>query len=195
MHILMTGFEPFGAEKINPSWEAVALLPEKIGDVEIVKRRLPVTYAGSEATLRRLLDEIKPDYTICTGQAGGRTGVSVECCAINRDHAEAPDNAGERRLFTPISASGAAAYFTDAPVERIIETACAAGFACNPSFSAGTYVCNHVYYRLLASSGHGLFLHVPFIPAQVPGGEKPSMALSTIVEILLIAVGVVSGAA
>jgi pyroglutamyl-peptidase len=175
MRILMTGFEPFGGETVNPSWEAVSLLQDEMGGAAVSKRRLPVAYAGSEAELAKLIAELKPDYVILTGQAGGRTGVSVECCAINMDHANIPDNAGEKRLFSPISPSGAAAYFTDAPVEKIVESVRAANLPCAPSFSAGTYVCNHVYYRLLESMGRGLFVHVPFIPEQVPGGDRPTM--------------------
>lgn len=194
MRILITGFEPFGGEKINPSWEAVSRLPDKIGGAEIVKRRLPVSYVGSEAALARLVGELKPDYVVATGQAGGRTGISVECCALNRDHANAPDNGGETRLYAPIAESGPAAYFTDAPVERIVGAVCEAGLPCAPSFSAGTYVCNHVYYRLLASMGRGLFVHVPFIPAQVTDGDRPSMELTDIARAIEIAVRVIADA-
>ena len=88
MRILITGFEPFGGERINPSWEAVSLLPNEIGGADLIKRRLPVSYAGSETALARLTGELRPDYVIATGQAGGRTGVSVECCAVNHDHAD-----------------------------------------------------------------------------------------------------------
>ena len=136
MRILMTGFEPFGGERINPSWEAVSLLPGEIGGAEIVKRRLPVTYAGSEAALAWLVGDLKPDYVIAAGQAGGRTGVAVECCAVNRDHSDRPDNAGETRTYAPISSAGAAAYFTDAPVERIVAAVRGAGLPCAPSFFA-----------------------------------------------------------
>ncbi len=187
MRILTTGFEPFGRETINPSWEAVSRLPDEIHGIEIVKRRLPVSYAASEALLAHLMDEISPGYVIATGQAGGRTGVSVECCALNRDHADAPDNDGDRRQFAPITKNGTAAFFTGAPVERIVAAVRAENLACAPSFSAGTYVCNHVYYRLLERTGRALFLHVPFIPAQVPGGEKPSMELTDIVRAFEIA--------
>lgn len=186
MRILITGFEPFGGEHINPSWEAVSRLPDKIGGAEIVKRRLPVSYAGSEAALARLIDELKPGYVIATGQAGGRTGISVECCALNRDHTEMSDNDGDRRLYAPIAEGGSAALFTDAPAARIIEAVREAGLPCAPSFSAGTYVCNHVYYRLLSSMGRGLFVHVPFVPAQVPGGDRPTMELPDIARALEI---------
>lgn len=186
MRILMTGFEPFGGEKKNPSWEAVSRLPDKLCGAEIMRRRLPVTYAGSEAELTRLTEELRPGYVIATGQAGGRTGVSVECCAVNRDHSDRPDNAGETRRYAPISQSGAAAYFTDAPVEKIVAAVRGAGLPCAPSFSAGTYVCNHVYYRLLESAGRALFVHVPFIPEQVPAGDRPAMELPDIARALEI---------
>ena len=192
MRILFTGFSPFGGEKINPSWEAVSRLPDKIGGAEIVKRRLPVSYAGSEAALARLIGEIRPDYVIAAGQAGGRTGISVECCALNRDHADMPDNDGDRRLYAPIAEGGPAALFTDAPVERLVEAVRGAGHACAPSFSAGTYVCNHAYYRLLSSMGRGLFLHVPFVPAQVPDGSRPSMELTDICRAIEIAARVIA---
>ncbi len=186
MRILITGFEPFGGEKINPSWEAVSRLPDKIGGTEIVKRRLPVSYAGSEAALARLIGEIRPDYVIATGQAGGRTGISVECCALNRDHAERPDNDGDQRLYAPIAEGGPGALFTGAPAARIVEAVRESGLPCAPSFSAGTYVCNHVYYRLLSTLGHGLFVHVPFVPAQVPNGDRPTMELPDIARALEI---------
>ena len=176
MRILMTGFEPFGRERINPSWEAVFLLPDEIGGAQVSKRRLPVTYAGSEAALWRLMDELRPDFVIATGQAGGRSAVSIECCTINMDHADAPDNAGETRRYLPIAPSGAAAYFTSAPVQRIVDAVCAENLRCAPSFSAGTYVCNHVYYRILEST----------LPAQVSGGDRPSMELSDIARALEI---------
>ena len=112
--------------------------------------------------------------------------MAVECCAVNRDHSDRPDNAGETRTYAPISSAGAAAYFTDAPVERIVAAVRGAGLPCAPSFFAGTYVCNHVYYRILESTGRGLFVHVPFVPEQVPGGDRPAMDLADIARALEI---------
>ena len=116
--ILVTGFEPFGGETVNPSWEAVRALPEEIPGGRLVKAQIPVEYEKSGAELRRLLEKENPDLTILCGQAGGRKWVCVECCAINRDHAQAPDNAGEVRRYRPIAPEGPAAYFTDLPVEK-----------------------------------------------------------------------------
>lgn len=190
--ILFTGFEPFGGEKINPSWEAVRRLPDVIGGAQIVKEQVCVEYARSAETIRALIAEHKPDAAVCCGQAGGRRAVTPEVCAINRDHAEAPDNAGETRRYAEIIPGGPNAYFTALPVEKLVDAVKAAGIACAPSFSAGTYVCNHVYYTLLSVMPQGLFVHVPFIPEQAEDRNAPSMELADMTNALAIIAGAIA---
>jgi len=191
--ILVTGFEPFGGETINPSWEAVKLIPDVINGAELIKAPVCVEYEKSSHELKRLIAGYAPDAVICCGQAGGRKTVTPEMCAINRDHAEAPDNAGEVRRYMEIIPGGANAYFTSLPVEEMVEKVKKAGVICAPSFSAGTYVCNHIYYTLLSVMEKGLFVHVPFIPQQVEGKNLPAMELCDIAKAVEIIVSVVAG--
>ena len=186
--ILVTGFEPFGGETVNPSWEAVRALPEEIPGGRLVKAQIPVEYEKSGAELRRLLEKENPDLTILCGQAGGRKWVCVECCAINRDHAQAPDNAGEVRRYRPIAPEGPAAYFTDLPVEKMVAEAQAAGVPCEPSFSAGTYVCNHLYYTLLSKGRRGCFIHVPYSAEQARDTQRPYLEITQMTQGILAAI-------
>lgn len=190
--ILFTGFEPFGGEAINPSWEAVRLIPDEIHGAQIIKEEVCVEYARSGEKVLALIEKHSPDAVVCCGQAGGRKSVTPEMCAINMDHAKAPDNIGEVRTYSPICENGPAAYFSTAPVEKIVAAAENAGLACAPSFHAGTYVCNHIFYTLLQAvaekkTGMGLFIHVPYIPSQVEGKDLPAMELSEIAKVLAIA--------
>lgn len=190
--ILVTGFEPFGGEKINPSWEAVKLIPDTVNGAQLIKSPVCVEYENSGHALRALIAEHTPDAVICCGQAGGRRAVTPEVCAINRDHAEAPDNAGETRRYREIIPGGENAYFTPLPVGKMVDAVRAGGIACAPSFSAGTYVCNHIYYMLLHAVKNGLFVHVPFIPEQVGGKNLPAMELKDIARAIEIIAGVVA---
>lgn len=185
--ILVTGFEPFGGEQVNPSWEAVRALPDEISGAAVRKFQIPVEYRRAEEELLRLLEAENPDLTILCGQAGGRKKISVECCAINRDHADAPDNAGEVRRYRPIRPEGAAAYFTDLPAEAMVAAAQAAGAPCEPSFSAGTYVCNHLYYTLLSQNRRGCFIHVPYSAEQAEGTDRPCLEIAQMTRGILAA--------
>lgn len=178
--MLITGFEPFGGEKVNPSWEAVKLLPDEIGNIRLIKREVCVEYERSGAELKKLYAEHAPDYIVCCGQAGGRKAVTPEACALNRDHAEAPDNCGEVRRYREIVPGGENACFTALSVEKMVDAAKAAGCNVAPSFHAGTYVCNHIYYTALTLTPESLFIHVPFIPSQTEGKPFPSMELTDI---------------
>ena len=165
MPMLLTGFEPFdGAEK-NPSWEAVCLVPEEVAGHAVHKLRLPVTFDHAAEALRSAIDRIRPEIVICCGVAAGRKAVTPELVAINYRHARIPDNAGRQCREQPIDPVGPAAYMTRLPIHRMIEAIGAAGVPAQLSLSAGAYVCNDVYYALLASEeelGHrGLFVHVP----------------------------------
>lgn len=192
--ILFTGFEPFGGETINPSWEAVKLLPDEINGVRIIKVPVCVEYERSGEVLKTLIAEHAPDAVVCCGQAGGRRAVTPEMAAVNFDHAEAPDNCGEVRRYTKIDACGQNAYFTALPVEKMVEAVKAEDIPCAPSFSAGTYVCNHIYYTLLGIMEKGLFVHVPFIPEQVVGKNFPAIELEKIARAIEIIASVVAEA-
>lgn len=167
-------------------------MPDTVGGARIVKAQVCVEYARSAEAIRALIAEHKPDAAVCCGQAGGRRAVTPEVCAINRDHADAPDNAGEVRRYAEIVPGGESAYFTALPVEKLVDAVKAAGIACAPSFSAGTYVCNHIYYTLLSATPRGLFVHVPFIPEQAAGRDAPSMALADMTRALTVIAGAIA---
>ena len=188
--LLITGFEPFGGEKINPSWEAVKLLPEKIGGFELTKIEVPVVFEKASETVLAKAEEIKPDAIICVGQAGGRAGVTPEMVAINLRFASIPDNEGNQPKDIPCVEEGENAYFATLPVRKMAEAVSEASVPCSVSYSAGTYVCNdliyHVLHRYHETDVKACFIHVPFIPEQT--SDKPSMELETIAKALEIAI-------
>ncbi len=188
--LLITGFEPFGGEKINPSWEAVKLLPEKIGDFEIIKAEIPVVFEKAAETVLAKAETIKPDAIICVGQAGGRTGVTPEMVAINLRFASIPDNEGNQPKDIPCVENGENAYFSTLPVRKMAAAISETSIPCSVSYSAGTYVCNDLIYHILhhykGTDIRGCFIHVPFIPEQT--ADKPSMELKTISKALKIAI-------
>ena len=188
--LLITGFEPFGGEKINPSWEAVKLLPEKIGDFEIIKAEIPVVFEKAAETVLAKASEINPDAIICVGQAGGRAGVTPEMVAINLRFASIPDNEGNQPKDIPCVQDGENAYFATLPVRKMAEAVSEASIPCSVSYSAGTYVCNDLIYHVLhhyrGTDIKACFIHVPFISEQT--NDKPSMELETIAKALEIAI-------
>jgi len=179
--VLMTGFAPFGGESVNPSWQAVALLGARRDDVAAVE--LPCAFAASLPALRRAIEEHEPELVVCVGQAGGRAEVTPERVAINLIDARIPDNAGARPVDVPVVPDGPAAYFTTLPVKACVAAIRAAGVPASVSHTAGTYVCNQVFYglmHLLATDFPGLrggFVHVPFSPEQVAAAGKPAPSL------------------
>ncbi|MCL2703637.1 MAG: pyroglutamyl-peptidase I [Defluviitaleaceae bacterium] len=200
MKILITGFQPFGGETVNPSYEAVRLLPDKIGGAEIVKEELPVVFGKSGDALEEAIERHKPDAVLCVGQAGGRSSVTIEKVAINLDEARIADNAGQKPEDMPIRRDGPDAYFARLPVKDIVKNIRGNGIPANISYTAGTYVCNHVMYRLLYfierkyPHMQGGFIHVPYDTAQVL--EKPdgtaSMPVAMIAKALECAAAVIS---
>ena len=188
--LLITGFEPFGGEKINPSWEAVKLLPEKIGDFEIIKAEIPVVFEKAAKTVLAKAEELKPDVIICVGQAGGRTGITPEMVAINLRFASIPDNEGNQPKDIPCVENGENAYFSTLPVRKMTAAVSDSCIPCSVSYSAGTYVCNDLIYHVLhhykGTDTNACFIHVPFIPEQTT--DKPSMELETIAKALEIAI-------
>jgi pyroglutamyl-peptidase len=180
--VLMTGFAPFGGESVNPSWQAVSLLAARRDDVAAVE--LPCEFTASLPALRRALEEHRPELVVCAGQAGGRSEVTPERVAINLIDARIPDNAGARPVDAPVVPDGPAAYFTTLPVKACVAAIRAAGVPASVSHTAGTYVCNQVFYglmHLLATEFPGVrggFVHVPFSPEQVAASGKPAPSLS-----------------
>ncbi|MCX6087005.1 MAG: pyroglutamyl-peptidase I [Caldiserica bacterium] len=188
MTILVTGFEPFGGEAINPSWEAVRRLNGDVGGVRVERLLVPTTYADSIGTVTEAIDRLHPAAALMVGQAGGRAELSIERVAINRDDAQTPDNAGVLREDTAIVAEGPTAYLATLPVKQIVAGLRSAGFPAAVSNTAGLFVCNHLFYGVMNHIvTHDLetragFVHVPFLPEQVldrPG--TPSMSLAMIV--------------
>jgi pyroglutamyl-peptidase len=189
MKALITGFEPFGGDRLNPSFEALRRLPPRLGDLDIVTAALPVVYGAALPTLSEAIAANRPDIVLSVGLAGGRTELSVERVAINIDDARIPDNGGNQPIDRPVVSGGPAAYFATLPIKAAVAALRGAGLPAAVSNSAGTFLCNHVFYGLmhLAATATGRFrggfLHVPYLPSQAalaPGA--PSMALEQIVE-------------
>ena len=175
--LLVTGFEPFGGQTVNPSWLAVSALPEALSGAEVVRRLLPVDWARGPAALRAALSELRPDAVLCVGQAGGRAALSIERVAINLRGGA--DNAGVRQDEVPVVPGGPAAYFATLPWGAMRAALESQAIPAEYSYSAGVYLCNCVMYTALhaaAAEQAGLlagFLHVPFLPEQT--ADKPSM--------------------
>ena len=187
MKVLVTGFDPFGGESINPAWEAVKVIKDEIAGAEIVKMQIPTVVGKSIAKIHDKTVEINPDIVIAVGQAGGRFGVTPERVAINVTDARIPDNEGNQPIDEPIFADGDAAYFSNLPVKAMVQEIKNAGYPTSLSNTAGTYICNHVMYGILYyiqkefPNVRGGFIHVPFAASQVVNKPNtPSMAIADI---------------
>lgn len=190
--LLLTGFEPFGGETVNPSWEIARSLDGWICEGRTVRAvRLPCAFGDALRTLDDALAAHRPELVMCLGQAGGRAEISIERAAINVDDARIPDNLGRQPIDAPVVPAGPAAYFSTLPIKALAHDLRAAGIAAAVSNTAGTFVCNHVFYALMhrlattpaLAHARGGFVHVPYTPEQVverPG--TPAMALATQVE-------------
>ncbi len=197
MKIMMTGFEPFGGESMNPALEAVRRLPDRVAGAEIVKVELPTVYGRAGEVLEEAVRRELPDAVLCVGQAGGCSGILVERVAINLRDARIPDNGG--RQDEAVREDGPAAYFSSVPVKRMVAAIREAGVPAFLSYSAGTFVCNDILYSLLHLAARdypamkGGFLHVPYATEQTvdkPSGT-PGMELGTIARALERAIGAV----
>jgi pyroglutamyl-peptidase len=194
--VLLTGFEPFNSATVNPAWAAVHTLEGWRGagfTVEV--RQLPCVFGLANQVLAEALVALKPDVVIAVGQAGGRPELSVERIAINVDDASILDNAGRQPSGAPIEQGAPAAYFSTLPIKAIVRAMRARDLVAGVSQTAGTFVCNHVFYGLMhRTAGQSVragFLHVPYLPEQtVDMPDAPSMALADIVAGLRIAVEV-----
>jgi pyroglutamyl-peptidase len=187
MRILITGFEPFGGQHINPSWEvARALAQGHVPQAQVQAIQLPCVFAQAASALTRALDDFLPDIVLALGQAEGRCDISVERVAINIMDARIADNAGAQPIDQPVVPPGPAAYFSTLPIKHLVARMRAAGFPASVSQTAGTFVCNQVFYALQhALVGRPVrsgFVHVPLLPEQAahwPGPAMPSMPLDT----------------
>lgn len=187
--ILITGFEPFGGEQINPSWEAVSRLPNVINEYEIIKLCIPVLFEDAAKVVISKAEQISPNVIMCVGQAGGRDAITPELVGINLRNASIPDNAGNQPNDEPIISGGDCAFFSTLPVRKMAQSIHDAGINAHISYSAGAYVCNDVLYTLLAHFSQSeikiAFIHVPYIKEQ---NKEPSMTLDDIVKGLTIAI-------
>lgn len=187
MSILLTGFEPFDGAAVNPSWEAVRLVPECLCGHAVHKLRLPVEYGGAAKMLLDEIRRLRPALVICCGVAGGREGVTPELVAINYRQARIADNAGQQYSGVPIVPGGETAYMTRMPVNAMVEAIRVQEVPAWLSLSAGAYVCNDLYYHVLAAEkelGHrGLFVHVP--DTKEVNAPRAAKALAACIETAL----------
>lgn len=189
MKVLITGFDPFGGEKINPALEAVKKVKDEIANAQVIKVEIPTVFRKSLEALETAIETHKPDIVICIGQAGGRFDVTPERVAINLDDARIKDNEGNQPIDMPIYEDGEPAYFASLPIKAMVKEINDTGIPASVSNSAGTFVCNHLMYGLLYlidkkySNIKGGFIHVPFIPSQVVDKKNtPSMSLEDITK-------------
>ncbi|EPI01458.1 pyroglutamyl-peptidase I [Enterococcus faecalis 13-SD-W-01] len=196
MKVLVTGFDPFGGDKVNPAYEAVKKMPDEIAGAEIIKLEIPTVFGKSGAVLKEAIQQHQPEGVICVGQAGGRAAVSMERVAINLAEARIPDNEGNQPFDTALEEDGDTAYFTSLPIKAMVKNINDHGLPAYISYTAGTFVCNDIMYRLLYMIDkefptiRGGFIHVPFSPDQVidrPVGT-PAMSLEDIAASLTYAV-------
>ena len=195
MKILVTGFDPFGGEPINPAIESVKRLPDNIAGAEIIKLEIPTVRKKSLEKIEKAINEHNPDVILSIGQAGGRFDISIERVGINLDDLRIPDNEGNQIIDEPIFPDGENSYFVKLPVKAMVQNVQKNNIPASVSYTAGTFVCNHVLYGVLyliekkykgKKSG---FIHIPFLPQQVVDKRNmPSMELNTIVKGLTAAI-------
>lgn len=195
MKILVTGFDPFGGESINPAIESVKRLPDTIAGADIVKLEIPTVCHVSLSVIKDAIAKEEPDVILSIGQAGGRSDITIERIGINVDDCRIKDNAGKQIIDEPIYADGPAAYFVNLPIKAMVNGIQAVGIPASISNSAGTFVCNHVTYGVQYMIEHYFpgkqsgFIHIPYLPSQVLDKvAMPSMELDTIVNALQAAI-------
>ncbi len=195
MKILVTGFDPFGGEPINPAIESVKLLPDTIAGAEIIKLEIPTVVHKSLNKIDEKIKECDPDIILSIGQAGGRPDITVERVGINCDDCRIKDNEGNQPIDEPVFADGPAAYFSALPIKAMVENIKKAGIPASVSNSAGTFICNHVLYGVRYICEHKYpgkksgFIHIPYMTSQAVGkANTPSMSLDDIVKGLTAAI-------
>ncbi|MEO6278135.1 pyroglutamyl-peptidase I [Roseateles sp.] len=195
MNILITGFEPFGGETINPAWEvARSLHNQVIGDATVHARCLPTSFGEAPLELARALAALQPGLVIALGQASGRSEISIERVAVNLIDARIADNAGQRPQDVPVRAEAPAAYFSTLPIKAMRDALRAAGHPAGLSLSAGAFVCNQVFFELQHQlAGRAVrsgFIHLPALPEQAARAQPsvPSMGLAAQIDAIRLAV-------
>lgn len=195
MKILVTGFDPFGGEKINPAIESVKKLPDTIAGAEIIKLEIPTVIGKSVDKIKAKIEVVHPDVVLSIGQAGGRPEITVERVGINCDDCRIKDNEGNQPIDEKVAEDGPAAYFSTLPIKAMVKNIQDGGVPASVSNTAGTFICNHVLYGVahIQVTKHPEmrtgFIHIPFLPEQVVDKKNmPSMALETIVKGLTLAI-------
>lgn len=190
-HLIITGFDPFGGETVNPAWEAVKSLPEVLGGYRLTRLEIPTVFQTAAETVLAAAEADPSDVILCVGQAGGRSAITPERIAINLADARISDNRGNQPRQQPVIPGGPDGIFSTVPVFAMAEAIAARGIPGTVSLSAGSFVCNDTLYRLLVhfagTETRVGFIHVPFLPAQAKEGV-PSMALEQIISGLEAAV-------
>ena len=198
MKILVTGFDPFGGETVNPALEAVKSLPSEIHGAEVHWVAIPTVFYKAAEVLETAIVRYQPDAVLCIGQAGGRASLTPERVAINQDDARIPDNQGNQPIDTPIRLNGQAAYFSTLPIKAMVQAIKEEGLPATVSNTAGTFVCNHLMYQALYLADKKFphmksgFMHIPYMTEQVV--NKPntaSMNLTDIVRGIEAAIGAI----
>ena len=191
--LLITGFDPFGGQPVNPSWEAVRRLSNEIGDYTLTKLQIPTVFGAAAQAVLETAQSVQPDVILSIGQAGGRSAVTPEVVGLNLREAGIPDNAGNQPNARPVVEGAPAAYFATVPVREMVRAINAAGLPGALSYSAGVYVCNDVLYTLLhhfdGTPTRVGFIHVPFLPEQAQNGQ-PSLTLDQMTRALECAIQV-----
>lgn len=198
MKILVTGFDPFGEDEINPAIEAVKRLDDEIAGAQIVKLEIPTVFGECAEVVHEAILKEKPDYVLNIGQAGGRFALTPERVAINFDDGRIADNKGYQPIATPIHEDGQNAYFTQLPVKAMARAIRDAGLPSSVSTTAGTFVCNHIMYQVQYMIDKEFpdlkagFMHIPYLPEQVVAKpETPSLSLADDVKGITAAIGAI----
>ena len=187
MKVLVTGFDPFGGEKLNPALEAIKSLPSEIQGAEVRWLEVPTVFYKSAKILEEEIRIYQPDIVLCIGQAGGRKGLTPERVAINQDDARIQDNEGNQPIDRPIQLDGASAYFSSLPIKAMVQAIKKEGLPASVSNTAGTFVCNHLMYQALylvekkfphVKAG---FMHIPYMMEQVV--NRPTTPAMSLVDI------------
>ncbi len=189
MKILVTGFDPFGGETVNPALETVKRLPDTIAGAQIIKLEIPTVCHKSLRVIDEAITRYDPDVILSIGQAGGRPDITVERIGINVDDCRIPDNEGNQPVDEPVFADGPAAYFVTLPIKAMVQRIQGKKIPASVSNTAGTFVCNHVTYgvcHLTATKYPGKrsgFIHIPYLPEQaVDKKSMPSMSREMLLE-------------
>ena len=198
MKILLTAFEPFAGERVNPAMEAAALLGDRVAGAELVCISVPVVFGKSVEVVTAAIRREKPDAVLCIGQAGGRFELTPERVAINMDDARIPDEEGNQPIDRPVIPGGAPAYFSTLPIKAMVSAIREKDIPACVSNTAGTFVCNHLMYGVLSylsETGQQIpagFMHVPYLPSQVLNKPNtPCLSLGDITTGLAAAIGAI----